>query len=79
MKVLAEKIKKETGQYIPIEDLMARVVAQRFGCMTQQDVATVLESLGEGSAAGEEGRHSKNKNGGREQGRTKSHPDCDSA
>ena len=52
MKVLAEKIKKETGQYVPIEDLMARVVAQRFGRMTQQNVAAVLGSLGEGSAAG---------------------------
>ena len=52
MKVLAEKIKKETGQYVPIEDLMARVVAQRFGHMTQQNVTTVLGSLGEGSAAG---------------------------
>ena len=52
MKVLAEKIKKETGQYVPIEDLMARVVAQRFGRMTQQNVATVLGSSGEGSAAG---------------------------
>ena len=27
MKVLAERIKKETGQYVPIEDMMARVVA----------------------------------------------------
>ena len=35
MKVLAEKIKKETGQYVPIEDMMARVVAQQFGRMTQ--------------------------------------------
>ena len=35
MKVLAEKIMKETGQYVPIEDMMAQVVAQRFGCMTQ--------------------------------------------
>ena len=35
MKVLAEKIKKETGQYVPIEDMMARVVAQRFSRMTQ--------------------------------------------
>ena len=52
MKVLAEKIKKETGQYVPIEDLMARVVAQRFGRMTQQNVAAVLGSSGEGSAAG---------------------------
>ena len=52
MKVLAEKIKKETGQYVPIEDMMARVVAQRFGCMTQQNVATVLGPSGEGPAAG---------------------------
>ena len=52
MRVLAEKIKKETGQYIPIEDLMARVVAQRFGRMTQQNVAAVLGSSGEGKAAG---------------------------
>ena len=52
MKVLAEKIKKETGQYVPIEDLMARVVAQRFGRMTQQNVAAVLGSSGEGSSAG---------------------------
>ena len=52
MKVLAEKIKKETGQYVPIEDMMARVVAQRFGRMTQQNVATVLGSSGERSAAG---------------------------
>ena len=52
MKVLAEKIKKETGQYVPIEDMMARVVAQRFGRMTQQNVATVLGPSGEGPAAG---------------------------
>ena len=52
MKVLAERIKKETGQYVPIEDMMARVVAQRFGRMTQQNVAAVLGSSGEGSAAG---------------------------
>ena len=52
MKVLAEKIKKETGQYVPIEDMMARVVAQRFGRMTQQNIATVLGPSGEGSVAG---------------------------
>ena len=51
MKVLAEKIKKETGQYVPIED-MARVVAQRFGRMTQRNIATVLGPSGEGPAAG---------------------------
>ena len=52
MKVLAEKIKKETGQYVPIEDMMARVVAQRFGRMTQQNIATVLGPSGEGPTAG---------------------------
>ena len=52
MKVLAEKIKKETGQYVPIKDMMTRVVAQRFGSMTQQNVATVLGPSGEGPAAG---------------------------
>ena len=52
MKVLAEKIKKERGQYVPIEDMMVRVVAQRFGRMTQQNIATVLGPSGEGSAAG---------------------------
>ena len=52
MKVLAEKIKKETGQYVPIEDMMARIVAQRFGHMMQQNVATVLGPSGEGPTAG---------------------------
>ena len=52
MKVLAEKIKKETGQYVPIEDMMARVVAQRFGRMTQQNITTVLGPSDEGLAAG---------------------------
>ena len=52
MKVLAEKIKKETGQYVPIEDMMARVIAQRFGRMTQQNITTVLGPSGEGPAAG---------------------------
>ena len=52
MKVLAEKIKKETGQYVPIEDMMARVVAQQFGCMTQQNIAMVLGPSGEGPATG---------------------------
>ena len=32
--------------------MMARVVAQRFGHMTQQNIATVLGPSGEGSAAG---------------------------
>ena len=52
MKTLAKKIKKETGQYIPIEDMMAWVVAQQFSRMTQQNIATVLGSSGEGPTAG---------------------------
>ena len=52
MKTLAEKIKKETGQYVPIEDMMACVVAQQFGCMMQRNIATVLGPSGEGPAAG---------------------------
>ena len=52
MKVLAEKIKKETGQYVPIEDMMAWVVAQRFGRMTQRNIAMVLGPSGKGPAAG---------------------------
>ena len=52
MKVLAEKIKKETGQYVPIEDMMARVVAQRFGRMTLQNITTILGPSGEGPTAG---------------------------
>ena len=35
MKELAEAIKKETGDYSLIEDLMARVVGERFGGMTR--------------------------------------------
>ena len=52
MKTLAKKIKKETGQYIPIEDMMARIVAQQFGRMTQQNIAMVLGPLGKGPTAG---------------------------
>ena len=51
MKTLAKKIKKETGQYIPIEDMMAWVVAQWIGRMTQQNIAMVLGPLGEGPTA----------------------------
>ena len=51
MKTLAKKIKKETGQYVPIEDMMAWVVAQWFCCMTQQNIATVLGPSSKGPAA----------------------------
>ena len=50
-KTLAEKIKKETGQYVPIEDMMVWVVAQWFGHLSQQNIATVLGPLGKGPAA----------------------------
>ena len=49
---VGRKIKKETGQYVPIKDMMPRVVAQRFGRMMQQNVATVLGPSGEGPVAG---------------------------
>ena len=52
MKTSAKKIKKETGQYVPIEDMMARVVAQWFGRMLQQNIATVLGPSGEGPTVG---------------------------
>ena len=52
MKTLAEKIKKETGQYVPIEDMMAWVVAQRFSHLSQQNIAMVLGRSGKGPAAG---------------------------
>ena len=52
MKILAEKIKKETGQHVPIEDMMAWVVAQQFGRMTQRNIVMVLGPSREGPAAG---------------------------
>ena len=42
MKELAEAIKKETGDYSLIEDLMAQVVGERFGGMTREDVKAVM-------------------------------------
>ena len=42
MKELAEAIKKETGDYSLIEDLMARVVGERFGGMMRGDVKAVM-------------------------------------
>ena len=49
MKELAESIKQETGDYSLIEDLMARVVGERFGSMRKEDVSAVLGRPGEGS------------------------------
>ena len=52
MKELAESIKQETGEYSLIEDLMARVVGERFGAMKAQDVETVMGKPGEGAEGG---------------------------
>ena len=52
MKELAESIKQETGDYSLIEDLMARVVGERFGSMSKEDVSAVLGRPGEGSEGG---------------------------
>ena len=54
MKVLAESIKQEMGDYGLIEDLMSRVVAQRYGYMKQTDVAAVMGKEGEGITGGKE-------------------------
>ena len=52
MKELAEAVKKETGDYSLIEDLMARVVGERFGGMMSGDVKAVMGKEGEGAEAG---------------------------
>ena len=52
MKELAESIKQETGDYSLIEDLMTRVVGERFGSMSKEDVSAVLGRPGEGSEGG---------------------------
>ena len=63
MKELAESIKQETGDYSLIEDLMARVVGERFGSMKKEDVSAVLGRPGKGSEGGkclkQEGGHLK--------------------
>ena len=52
MKELAEAIKKETGDYSLIKDLMARVVGERFGGLTRGDVKVVMGKEGEGAKGG---------------------------
>ena len=52
MKNLAETIKRDTGDYGLIEDLMAQVVAQRFGRMSKDTVALVMRPKGEGLEGG---------------------------
>ena len=61
MKELAESMKQETGDYSLIEDLMARVIDERFGSMGKEDVRAVLGKPGEGLKGGkhlkQEGGH----------------------
>ena len=52
MKELAESIKQETGNYSLIEDLMARVIGERFGSLKEEDVRAVMGKQGEGSEGG---------------------------
>ena len=54
MKVMAEFIKQETGDYGLIEDLMSRVVAQHLGYMKKTDVPAVMGKEGEGTTGGKE-------------------------
>ena len=56
MRELAESAKQETGEYSLIEDLMARVVGERFGTMKAKDVEAVMSKPGEGA---ERGKHVK--------------------
>ena len=49
MKELAEAIKKETGDYSLIEDMVARVVGEQFGGMSREDVKAVMGKEGEGA------------------------------
>ena len=52
MKELAESAKQETGEYSLIEDLMARVVGERFGTMKKEDVRAVMGKQGKGAEGG---------------------------
>ena len=52
MKELTESAKQETGEYSLIEDLMARIMAERFGAMKVEDVEAVMGKPGEGAEGG---------------------------
>ena len=54
IKVLAESIKQEMGDYGLIEDLMSRVVAQCYGYMKKADVTAVMGKEGVGITGGKE-------------------------
>ena len=52
MKELAEAIKKETGDYSLIENIMAQVVGERFSGVSKEDVKAVMGKEGEGAEGG---------------------------
>ena len=52
MKELVESVKQETDEYSLIEDLMAKVVGERFGMMREEDVKAVMGKQGEGAEGG---------------------------
>ena len=54
MEELAEVIKKETGDYSLIKDMMAQVVGERFGGMSKEDVKAVMGKEGEGAEGGKQ-------------------------
>ena len=54
MKELAKAIKKETGDYSLIKDMMAQVVGERFGGMSKEDVKAVMGKEGEGTEGGKQ-------------------------
>ena len=52
MKELTESAKQEMGEYSLIEDLMARIVGERYRAMKAEDVEAVMGKLGEGAEGG---------------------------
>ena len=60
MKELAESVKQEMGDYSLIEDLMARVIGERFRALKKEDVGVVMGRPGEGA---EGGKHLKQEGG----------------
>ena len=52
IKELAESAKQETGEYSLIEDLMARIVGERFDAMKAEDVEAVMGKPGESAEGG---------------------------
>ena len=61
MRELVKSAKQEMGEYSLIEDLMARIVGERFGTMKAKDVEAVMGKPGEGAEGGKhvkkEGSH----------------------